>query len=292
MTERVGELDLAWIPSNSIAAPRPNPKSPLTVHTRLVSPRYIGMDKRNLDRQKRLLLEKRSEITIARAEAESPIPAAGGWEGDQIDQANADAEAELQIHLHQTNLRLLRAIEGALARIRNGIFGTYESCQNPNPPSTVGSCALGATMGETRSGRTSEIGGGYCRKDRFDRRLFSWGRQFRFLVHRGRRPRRWDVTATISTERDQISSERIAGSLGRSYILRCRAVGISAPIESGIAINAAERTDSDCAQEIPLRGPATMRSKYLGTPAIGTGPFGVRAHNQSFPTIILEIMHG
>ena len=91
----------------------------------------IGMDKRNLDRYKRVLLEKRSEISVARAEAESPVPAAGGGEGDQIDHANADAEAELQIHLHQTNLRLLRAIENALARIRDGTFGTCEACQNP-----------------------------------------------------------------------------------------------------------------------------------------------------------------
>jgi hypothetical protein len=52
-----------------------------------------------------------------------------------------------------------------------------------------------------------------------------------------------------------------SGSLGRSDILRCRAVGISAPIESGIAINAADRTDSDCAQKIPFHGPAAMRPK-------------------------------
>jgi len=45
------------------------------------------------------------------------------------------------------------------------------------------------------------------------------------------------------------------GSLGRSHILWCRAVGISASIESGIAINAAERSDSDCATvEIPRKG--------------------------------------
>jgi hypothetical protein len=64
------------------------------------------------------------------------------------------------------------------------------------------------------------------------------------------------------------SSHRVRDlrSLGRSDILRCRAVGISASKESGIAINAAERTDSECAQQIPLRGPAAMRSKYLGTP--------------------------
>ena len=135
-------------------------------------------------------------------------------------------------------------------------------------------------MGETRRGLTSEIGGGYCRKDRFDRRLFSWGRQFRFLVHRGRRPRRWDVTATISTERDQISSERLVGSLGRSHILRRRVVGIPAPVESGIAINAAERTNSDCAQEMPFHWPAAMRPKYLRTTAMWTGPVGGGLHGQ------------
>ena len=32
-------------------------------------------------------------------------------------------------------------------------------------------------------------------------------------------------------------------------------------IESGIAINAAERTDSDCAQQMPLHGAAPMRTR-------------------------------
>ena len=89
------------------------------------------MDRRELDRYKWVLLAKRSELSVKNAEAESPIPAAGGWEGDPVDQATADAEAELQVRLHQTDGRLLRAVEGALDRIRQGTFGICEACKNP-----------------------------------------------------------------------------------------------------------------------------------------------------------------
>jgi DnaK suppressor protein len=89
------------------------------------------MNRKDLDRYKRVLLEKRGEMSIASAEAESPIPAAGRQQGDLVDQANANNEAELQIHLHETDLRLLRAIEEALARIRHGTFGACEACRNP-----------------------------------------------------------------------------------------------------------------------------------------------------------------
>jgi hypothetical protein len=53
------------------------------------------------------------------------------------------------------------------------------------------------------------------------------------------------------------------------------------PIESGIAIDAAVRTESDRAEEILLHGAAPMRPKYLGTTAIWTGAFGVRTHDHS-----------
>src|SRR5580692_3529656 len=81
------------------------------------------MNRKDLDRYKRVLLEKRGEMSVTIAGAESPIPAAGGHRGDPVDQANANTEAELQIQLHQTYARLLRAIEEAIARIRDGTFG-------------------------------------------------------------------------------------------------------------------------------------------------------------------------
>ena len=86
------------------------------------------MNARDLDRYKRILLEKQQECSSAAAEPKAPVPAAGIAQGDLIDQANADSEAELEIRLRRTDGRLLRAIEEALARIRNGTFGTCEQC--------------------------------------------------------------------------------------------------------------------------------------------------------------------
>jgi DnaK suppressor protein len=86
---------------------------------------------RDLQRYKELLLEKQRELLFVQDEAAARVPAAGGLEGDLIDQANADAEAELQIRLHQTDRRLLRAIEEALGRIRQGTYGVCGVCNQP-----------------------------------------------------------------------------------------------------------------------------------------------------------------
>ena len=95
----------------------------------------------NLQRYKRLLLKKQRELSSAQDQTRTPVPAAGGLEGDLVDQANADAEAELQIRLHQTDGRLSRAIEEALARIRQGGYGV---CGIGNRP--ISKARLGAVL--------------------------------------------------------------------------------------------------------------------------------------------------
>ncbi len=95
--------------------------------------RKIGASARGvtgLRRYERLLLAKHDELSATRRSgAETLVPGAGGWQGDLVDQANADFEAELQIRLHQTNGRLLRAIQEALTRIRDGTFGVCKACE-------------------------------------------------------------------------------------------------------------------------------------------------------------------
>jgi len=87
----------------------------------LTGPTWLEME-----RYKRLLLAKLDELSVTRTEAESPMLAAGGLEGDLLEQANADAEAELQLRLHKSDAHLLRAVEEALARIRRSTFSACE----------------------------------------------------------------------------------------------------------------------------------------------------------------------
>ncbi len=89
------------------------------------------MNARDLRRYKRLLLVKLDEFSATRDGTETLVPGAGGWQGDLVDQANSDAEAELQVRLHQSDARLLQAIEDALARIRRGTFGVCQACKQP-----------------------------------------------------------------------------------------------------------------------------------------------------------------
>jgi hypothetical protein len=61
------------------------------------------MDAKELQRYRRLLVEKREELLT---ESTRAVPAAGGVEGDPADQANAEVEAELEIQVPRTHGRV------------------------------------------------------------------------------------------------------------------------------------------------------------------------------------------
>jgi len=90
------------------------------------------MDRKNLDRYRRILLEKRGErcrLQAPKLRVRFRLREANGV--IQLTKLMRMQERNLQIHLHQTDARLLRAIEEALTRIKNGTFGTCEAGRNP-----------------------------------------------------------------------------------------------------------------------------------------------------------------
>ena len=49
--------------------------------------------------------------------------------GDFVDQASDDNEVHVNIRLRQTDAKLLRAIEAAISRIDNGVYGVCTICE-------------------------------------------------------------------------------------------------------------------------------------------------------------------
>jgi len=80
------------------------------------------MNNSDLLRYKNLLLSKRQELTAGKSLVDS-ISTAGEVRGDPVDMAASETDATTQIWLHETDGKLLRAIEDALARIRHEEFG-------------------------------------------------------------------------------------------------------------------------------------------------------------------------
>jgi DnaK suppressor protein len=115
------------------------------------------MSPADVQRYKKLLLEKQLELLSVKPDAEARVPRAGASEGDLIDQANADAEAELQIRLHETDGRLLRAIEEALARMRQGTYGVCEVVSSRSPRRVLKLWCGRATAATARSRSTPQL---------------------------------------------------------------------------------------------------------------------------------------
>ncbi len=88
------------------------------------------MNKSEFLRYETLLLSKRQELTIGKSLIGS-IPTTGEHLGDPIDMAASETDAAMQIKLHQTDGKLLRAIEDALTRIRHEEFGICAECGQP-----------------------------------------------------------------------------------------------------------------------------------------------------------------
>jgi DnaK suppressor protein len=88
------------------------------------------MNNSDLLRYKNLLLSKRQELSTGKSLVDS-ISVADELRGDPVDMAASETDAAMQIRLHETDGKLLRAIDDALARIRHEEFGICEECGQP-----------------------------------------------------------------------------------------------------------------------------------------------------------------
>jgi DnaK suppressor protein len=88
------------------------------------------MNNSDLLRYKNLLLSKRQELSTGKSLVDS-ISTAGELRGDPVDMAASETDAAMQIRLQQTDGKLLRAIDDALARIRHEEFGICVECRQP-----------------------------------------------------------------------------------------------------------------------------------------------------------------
>jgi DnaK suppressor protein len=88
------------------------------------------MNQSDLIHFRNLLLSKRQELTLSKGRADLISPP-DALRGDMVDIAANESDAVMQIRLHQTDSKLLRAIEDALTRIGNEKFGICEECGQP-----------------------------------------------------------------------------------------------------------------------------------------------------------------
>ena len=83
------------------------------------------------------ILEKKKDDLLASAPARTPATEPGAKSGDWIDQSSQENDVHVRLALKQTDTKLLRAIEEAIHRIEQGIYGICTECENEIAPARL-----------------------------------------------------------------------------------------------------------------------------------------------------------
>jgi DnaK suppressor protein len=97
------------------------------------------MKKSDLSRYKKLLLEKKAQLERSLEGKLLSNDSTTDGHGDFADISSAASEAEISMRLKQTDAKLLRAINEALARIEDGTYGICIECAD-EPQDLCESC--------------------------------------------------------------------------------------------------------------------------------------------------------
>lgn len=96
------------------------------------------MLKAQLNEYKQLLLKKRDEVLQSTSTKKVAVEDVDSIrKGDWIDQSSEDNDIYINIRLRQTDSKVIRAIDEALARIEDGSFGDCTSCHHAIPPARL-----------------------------------------------------------------------------------------------------------------------------------------------------------
>lgn len=87
------------------------------------------MKKSELTQHKKALLTKKEDLERAIGKGALSGGLATDGHGDFADRSAAANEEEISIQLKQTDAKLLRAIEDALARVESGSYGVCVDCE-------------------------------------------------------------------------------------------------------------------------------------------------------------------
>jgi len=90
--------------------------------------RGIGVEKRGLQRYKKLLLKKREELLESIRRNPFKEDGLDARKGDLADLSDRDSSNVISIHLKETETKLLRAIDEALLRLEKGEYGICTNC--------------------------------------------------------------------------------------------------------------------------------------------------------------------
>jgi DnaK suppressor protein len=83
------------------------------------------------------LLEKKKDELMAAAPVRTPASEPGSKSGDWIDQSSQESDLHVRLALKQTDSKLLRAIEEAIHRIDQGVYGVCMECENDIAPARL-----------------------------------------------------------------------------------------------------------------------------------------------------------
>src|SRR5262245_16481695 len=90
------------------------------------------MSPTDLKKYRDTLEAKRDEILHSEP-ARTPTTQPGSKSGDWIDQSSQESDLHVRLALKQTDSKLLRAIEDAIHRLDQGVYGVCMECENEIP---------------------------------------------------------------------------------------------------------------------------------------------------------------